>query len=70
MKLSLDITKENGEIKHLNFNTTSEKKCLSNLMFINDIPKLECKYNYKTPTKPGWQQGNNNKLRPNSKSKP
>ena len=50
----------------LNFKSQPEKKSLSNLMFINDIPKLVVKYNYKTPTKMKWYNGNDNKLRPNS----
>ena len=43
-----------------------EKKSLHNLMYISEIPKLEVKQNYKTPTKPKWENGTNNKLRPNT----
>ena len=67
MKLSLNIANSQGEIKTLNFNSTIEKKSLSNLMYITEIPKLEIKYNYKAPTKAKWFDGNNNKLKPCSK---
>ena len=67
MKLSLNIANSQGEIKTLNFNSTTEKKSLSNLMYITEIPKLEIKYNYKAPTKAKWFDGNNNKLKPCSK---
>lgn len=44
-----------------------KKKSNNNVMYINEIPKLEVKYNYKTPIKSKWELGNDNKLKPCSK---
>ena len=56
-KIKFNVIKFQNEIDN-------EKKYNNNIMYINDVPKLEVKYNYKVPKKSKWELGNNNKLKP------